>query len=548
MKRRWFGSILTVSVLVISLLAFDYSRSGRLFEISKNLEIFINLYKEVNTNYVEEIDPGKLMKVGVDAMLETLDPYTNYIAESQVEQYRFMSEGRYHGIGALIDIIDGDFVVIEPFEDSPAYEADVRAGDIILKVDGTSIMGKNMDEFSALMKGAPKTEVVLTLQRPGIDTSIDATLIRSDIDVPNVPHYDLVDNDFAYVNLTTFTPNASGNIAKALRDMKRDNPDFKGVILDLRNNGGGLLQEAVRICNLFISKDMEVVSTRGKVKDWDRSFKTTSNPTYEDIPIVVLINDRSASASEIVSGVIQDYDRGVLVGKRTYGKGLVQNTKEVGYNSRVKVTTAKYYIPSGRCIQSVSYKDGEPLDIPDSLRGQFKTRAGRLVLDGGGVAPDIKMDDEISAPFIDYLVDNYIIFNYVTNWVKDKDSIESPEEFVFNDFEAFKKYALDYTKDFKPESEVLLEELKTVIEKEYNNDKSMQSSIQKLEKQIHKTALLELEKYKTQLIGKIEEDIIKRFYYQKGHIKYTLKEDPWVVEAVNVMKDKERYQKLLQIK
>ena len=546
MSRKWLYGAIMICVVAVGLSSYTLNRSGRLFEISKNLEIFINLYKEVNTNYVEDIDPSKLMKVGIDAMLETLDPFTNYIAESQVEQYRFMSEGRYHGIGALVNVINGEFVVTEPFEESPAYDAGIKAGDVILEIDGLPLVDLNMDEFSAIVKGAPNTEVAVKMRRHGNGEVYETVVVRSDIDIPNVPHFDLIDNDYAYVNLTTFTPNASGNIAKALRDMKRENPEFKGIILDLRDNGGGLLQEAVRICNLFIPKDLEVVSTRGKVKDWDRSFKTTSNPTYEDLPIVVLVNERSASASEIVSGVLQDYDRGVLIGRRTYGKGLVQNTKEVGYNSRVKVTTAKYYIPSGRCIQSVSYEDGEPLDIPDSLRGQFKTRAGRLVLDGGGVAPDILMDEDLSAPFIDFLNDSYIIFNYVTEWTQKHDSIAGPTEFVFEDFDKFKSYALKFTDDFESESEAILTELRDIIREEYGDDKSMLSSLQKLEKQLQKTAALELEKYKAVLISQIEEEIIKRYYYQKGRIKYTLKEDPWVVEATNILKDQKKYSKILE--
>lgn len=545
MRRKWLIPIIATVMISMGLVS-AYQSSGRLFEISKNLEIFVNLYKEINTFYVDEVDPGKLMRTGVDAMLETLDPYTNYISESQVERYRFMSEGRYHGIGALIDLVNGAFLVTEPFEDSPAYEAGLRAGDILLSVDGQPLEGKTIDELGVYLRGAPNTTFNVLVNRPGVSEPISMDITRNDIDVPNVPHYTLVDKDYAYVNLTTFTANASRNIANAIREMKRENPEFKGVILDLRDNGGGLLREAVSISNLFIPKGEEVVTTRGKVKDWDQAFNTTSNPTYEDVPVVVLVNGQSASASEIVSGVMQDLDRGVLVGQRTFGKGLVQNTKEVGYNSRVKITTAKYYIPSGRCIQSVSYSDGSPMDIPDELRGKFKTRGGRTVLDGGGVTPDVVMDPARRSPFVAHLFNEYITFDFVTEWVMGKDSIAGPEEFHFTDYDDFVKYAADRLENYRSESELALEELKESLLEEFD-DKTAASEIKSLEKKIKKNTVEELERHKAEIIEELERDIVTRFHHQKGKIKYNLKADPEVKEAVSILADPARYNSILKV-
>jgi len=546
MRKKWLLPIVATLIISMTLISAHQS-SSRLFEISKNLEIFFNLYKEINTYYVDEVDPGKLMRTGVDAMLETLDPYTNYISESQVERYRFMSEGRYHGIGALIDLVNGEFVVTEPFEDSPAYDAGLRAGDILLSVDGQPLDGKTIDELGVYLRGAPNTSFNVLISRPGKTENLSLDITRNDIDVPNVPHYTLVDKDYAYVNLTTFTANASRNIANAIREMKRENPEFKGIILDLRDNGGGLLREAVSISNLFIPKGEEVVTTRGKVKDWDQSFNTTGNPTYEDTPIVILINGQSASASEIVSGVIQDLDRGVLVGQRTFGKGLVQNTKEVGYNSRVKITTAKYYIPSGRCIQSVSYADGSPMDIPDELRAQFKTRGGRTVLDGGGVTPDVVMSPPKMSPFVAHLFDSYITFDFVTEWVMGRDSIAGPEEFRFTDYDAFVKYASGRLENYRSESELALEDLKESLLLEFD-DKTAASEIKSLEKKIKKNTLTELERYKAEIIEELERDIVTRYHHQKGKIKYNLKADPEVKEAVAILADPVRYKSILKVK
>jgi carboxyl-terminal processing protease len=526
-------------------MAFIQNGGGRLFEISKNLELFMNVFKEVNSNYVDEIDPGKLMKTGIDAMLGTLDPYTNYISESQIERYRFEQDGIYHGIGTTIDLVDGFFTLIEPHKDSPAYRAGLKAGDKIIEVDGKKTQGLTMDEFAVILKGAVNTNITLTVLKPNSKTPEKVEVTRSEVEIANVPYSDFVADGVAYINLTTFTQNASGNISKAYKELKEKNKNLKGLILDLRNNGGGLLREAVLISNLFLPQGQEVVFTKGKMKETDQSYKTTQAPMDLDIPIVVLINGKSASASEIVSGVIQDYDRGVLIGQRTYGKGLVQNTKEVGYNSRVKITISKYYIPSGRCIQSVEYKDGEPLHIPDNQRAVFKTRAGRKVLDGGGVAPDIALNPAEKSPFTNFLSSKYHIFNYVTQYLSQKNPDVDPVSFKFLDYDDFMSYIIKLNPKFTSESHAQLTKLKETMQEE-KYLAVVESEIKSIEKKLNGPLKTELEKSKHEIVREIEREIITRIHYQKGKIQYNLKEDAEVTAAIQLFNQSDKYKKLLQ--
>ncbi len=542
-KSRTFKWLAVVTVCFTVLATTVVKEPSNYFEIAKNIEIFANLYKEVNTYYVDDIDPAKLMRTGVDAMLESLDPYTNYITESQIEGYRYITEGRYNGIGADIRIINDYPTVVSPYEGAPAQKAGLKAGDQIIEIDGKDAKGKTTDEVSAIMKGYPGTEVQLTVQRPGESKKMKITLVRDEVSVPNVPYSGMISEDVGYVALTTFTRDAGRNVAKAVEDLKVEQPNLKGVILDLRGNGGGLLAEAVNVSNIFIPKNELVVSTKGKVKDWDRSFKTLNPSVDEAVPLTVLIDKGSASASEIVSGVIQDLDRGVLIGQRSYGKGLVQNTRDIGYNSKVKMTTAKYYIPSGRCIQAIEYKQGEPAEIPDSKRTPFKTRSGRTVLDGGGVKPDIVLDHDADSDILQTLDEKNIVFNYVTQWVLKNPAVTSPEDFHFTQWEDFVQFLEKQGFNYDTEAEQLLKELK---EKSKEDGYIAEADIHALEAKIIQSKKADLNKHKDLINDMIEKEIVSRYFYEIGRIKIGLRNDMEIKEAVKLFDDKAKYSALLK--
>jgi len=543
MHMKWTLKLSGILVVLLLATATTFqSDSGKYFEITKNIEIFTNLYKELNTYYVDDLDPGKVMRTGIDAMVESLDPYTNYISESDIEGYRYMTEGRYNGIGAVSKTVDDYVTIMELYEGQPADKAGLQVGDKIVAVDNQDAAGKTTDELNNILRGFPGTEVELTIRRPGTPGDFKVNLVREEVNVDNVPYYGLVREDVGYVALTTFTRQAGKNVADAVREMKEQNPELKGIILDLRNNGGGLLTEAVNLCNIFIPKGEIVVTTKGKVKEWDRSFSTRSNSVDEEIPLTVLVNNYSASASEIVSGVVQDYDRGVLIGQPTYGKGLVQNTRDIGYNAKVKMTTAKYYIPSGRCIQSVEYEGGEPVDIPDSERTPFTTRNGRTVLDGGGVRPDILLDKLSDDAIIKGLLEQDLIFKYVTQYFSEKEAPEAIEDFHFQDFDNFVSYleAMDF--NFETKSERLLRQLQSTAEKE---GYSMNSDIELLAKRIQQEKEAAIMEYKQEIIDQIEREVAGRFFYQRGKIKMGLRNDEEIKEAIDLFDDPAKYQQVL---
>lgn len=530
-----------VCFLGIATISSDHNKY---FEISKNIEIYTNLYKEINTYYVDDLDPAKLMRTGVDAMLESLDPYTNYISESEVEGFLYITDGKYNGIGAMIRKIDDYVTITEPYDGCPAQKAGLKAGDVVLEIDGKSTKGKSTDDVSAILKGFPGTEVILTIKRPGESKELKITLVRDEVVVPNVPYFGMVNENIGYINLTTFTRNAGKNVGDALKQLKDENPNLKGVVFDLRGNGGGLLTEAVNVSNVFIPKGELVVTTKGKVADWDRSFKTLNRSVDEEIPLVLLIDKGSASASEIVSGVIQDFDRGVLIGQRSYGKGLVQNTRDVGYNSKVKMTTAKYYIPSGRCIQGVSYDEGEPIDIPDSLRTNFKTKNGRIVQDGGGIKPDIFVDHPENNNIIAELLNKNLIFKYVTQYCLENVEVPEIANFEFTKFDEFIHFLTVEGFEYETGSEKLLEDLKKEAEKE-NIFSSIKEDLKTIENKIESEKKNELFEHKESIEDIIEKEIISRYYYQKGKIQIGLKNDEEIKEAVAILIDSSKYKKLL---
>jgi carboxyl-terminal processing protease len=550
LAKKSFKAFIYIPVVFVAAflgIATTTIESGRYFEISKNIEIFTNLYKEINTFYVDDVDPSSLMRTGIDAMLESLDPYTNYISESEIEGFKMIVKGRYSGIGATIERKKGaEFPFIsESYENFPAQKAGIKPGDILLSIDGKSTKDKTTDDVSDILRGAPETSIALELRRPnGEKYKVNVT--RQEIQVPNVPYYGMVNENIGYITLTTFTEQAGKNVADALRALQREHPNMKGIIFDLRNNGGGLLDEAVNVSNVFVPKGETVVTTRGKIKDWDRDFPTVNAPVDLEIPLIVLINKGSASASEIVSGVIQDLDRGVLVGQKSYGKGLVQNTRDVGFNSRVKLTTAKYYIPSGRCIQSVSYKDGLPVEIPDSLRAVFKTKNNRPVFDGGGVIPDVKIMDKSNEKLITALVKENLIFDFATNYYHSNPNIKPAKEFSLTDaeYQAFIKFLSGKDYAYDTDSEKALNALEKSA-KEENYYASLQADITRMKKQINDDKTNDLTKYRKSIQDLLEREIVSRYYYEKGKIEVGLKNDEEVKEAIKLINDPTRYKKIL---
>ncbi len=529
MKKIYALVIVLVCFLGIQAVTLE---NDRYFEILKNMEIYTNIYQELNANYVDDIDPGELMKIGIDAMTNALDPYTNYISEAQVENYRISTQGKYEGIGAVMKNIDGFATVVDAFEGSPAIKAGMRIGDQIVAINGRSTEGKDNTEVLKIFRGAPGTKVDMTVNRPGVKDGIQIKLIREEIIVPSVPHSGMVSDNVAYVSLNSFTADASASIRKSLNKLKKENSDIKGVILDLRDNGGGLLREAINVSNLFIPQGLPVVSTRGKVAERDQSYSTTQSPWNTQVPLVVLINKSSASASEIVSGVMQDYDRGVLVGQRSFGKGLVQNTTQVGYNSRLKLTTSKYYIPSNRCIQAVEYENGAPKDIADENRSTFKTRNGRPVLDGGGVTPDVKLEAYKTSEFAQALLDQDIIFKYVNTFVNANEKIGDAATFSFDDWEGFKSFAEKQDFDFKSKAETMLEELASNAE---GNKLDIQADLDGLQSKVKNFFTNNYENNKSELIQLIEEEIIGRYYFQQGKVEHKLSKDEEVAKAIEIL-------------
>lgn len=526
--------------------------SDNYFEISKNLEVFASLFKELNESYVDPIEPGKAMKTGIDAMLAELDPYTNYITEDDIQNYRFQTTGSYGGIGSTVIQKDGFVAIDEPYEDSPTQQAGLKAGDLIIAIDGNSTAGKSVSDVSDFLKGSPGTKVKLTIKDAFTQAESEKTITRGQIKVTSVPFAGFVGNnqDIAYVRLTQFTQKCSNLLLQNLDSLKRVKPNMKGIVLDLRGNPGGLLDESVDICNLFIDKNELVVSTKGKAKEWDKDFKTSRPVWDKNIPITVLINSSSASASEIVSGTLQDLDRAVIIGQKSFGKGLVQTTKPLSYNAKLKVTTAKYYTPSGRCIQAIDYsnrkEDGSLGKIADSLKTKFKTKNGRTVFDGGGVEPDVKVKAEKLGPIIPTLFKKYYIFDYATYYVKNHAEISSAGEFKLSDsdFENFRIWLKDKDYSYKTEAEKTLEKFKKAAEKE-QYFASIKKDYEALESALSHDKEQDLVKNKKQIMMSLQNEIVSRYYYQRGKFENGLIDDIELAKAVELLNDPAAYNKIL---
>lgn len=539
-------------LLIISFIALSFvsnAQKNNDFEISKNLEIFTTLYRQLHLNYVDNINSGDLMKKGIDAMLDDLDPYTVFIPEAEIEDYKLLTTGQYGGVGALIHQ-NGEYVIVsDPYEGFPAQKAGLIPGDKILEVNKQSAKGKSVSDISAILKGQPGTTITLLIEREGEAKPIEKTLNREEIKLLNVPYFGVVGKSTGYIKLTGFTQDAGKEVKEALLKLK-EKDNITSLILDLRGNGGGLLQEAVNIVNLFVDKGQLVVSTKGKVEERNYSHMTTTNAVDSKIPLVVLVDRGSASASEIVSGAIQDLDRGLIIGQKTFGKGLVQNIFPVSYNSQVKITIAKYYIPSGRCIQAIDYshkgEDGSADKIPDSLKTAFKTKNGRIVYDGGGIEPDFPMESEKLSNISASLITKYHIFNYANYFKRKNASIANAKDFKITDaiYDDFIKFLSGKEYDYTTKSEKNLQDLKAIAEKE-NYFEAIKNEYQALKDKLMHDKNEDLLKNKEEIKLLLKDEISSRYYYQKGRIESSLADDKEIIKAIEVMADQALYSKKL---
>lgn len=541
--------LIIVTVLISGYAIISYSFVDNYFEVSKNLDIFATLFRELNIYYVDETNPGDLMKKGIDDMLESLDPYTNYIPESEIEDYRYMTTGQYGGIGALIRQ-QGEYVVVsEPYEGFPAQKADLRAGDRILKINDIDTKGKKTEDISKFLKGQASTTLKLLIEREGEKKPLEKVISREEIKIKSVPYYGMLTPKVGYIKLTGFTENAAGEVKSALLELKK-NMELKSLVLDLRGNPGGLLKEAVDIVNIFVEKGTDVVSTRGKVKDWDKIHKALNAPIDLTIPVAVLVDRGSASASEIVSGSLQDLDRGVVIGQRSYGKGLVQQTRPLSYNAQLKVTVAKYYTPSGRCIQALDYshrnEDGSVAKVPDSLITAFKTKNGRIVYDGGGVAPDVPVEAQKFSSILASLVTKSLIFDYATKYRIAHPSIPAAKGFKLTDaeYDAFISFLNGKDYDYTTKTEKTLEELKADAKDDKNID-AISADIEALKLKIIHNKKEDLVKYSAEIKQFLEEEIASRYYFQNGRLEASFKDDKEIKEGIALLNDEEKYKNIL---
>jgi len=548
--NKLFTLIFALILLIFPAQLFAQSKS-QAFEISKNLDIYATLFKELNNNYVDEIQPGELNTTAIKAMLESLDPYTIYIPESKVEDMRYLTTGEYGGIGVAVVKRDENVMIATIQDQSPAQEQGLLAGDEIISIDDQDLSDKTDEEINILLKGQPGTPTKVTIKRMGVESPMDFQVLRRKLNVDNIPYYGMLDSTIGYINLMSFTKNAATKTAKAFNELEDENA--KALIFDLRGNGGGLIGEAVDILNLFIDKDTEVVRTKSRLREKNYIYRTRRNAKDSKIPIVVLVDKNSASASEIVCGAIQDLDRGVILGERTYGKGLVQNVIPLSFNSQLKVTIAKYYIPSGRCIQAIDYShkddEGNAHLVNDSLLEAFHTQNGRTVYDGRGIKPDIVMSPTDYSEFTSNLIEKYIIFDFATKYRLEHDSLTSPDQFeitdeIWNEFlEYLKTKDLSYKSDLEKKMLKMKEELK---DHELYSD--LEAVCQQIEAKIKAKKENELEEQTPEIKRVLKTDMVSRYYFGKGVIVANLYQDKAIRKAMELLNDSTQYKSILNPK
>lgn len=542
-RKAFIIPILLVATITVALKSPD----NKYFEIARNLDIFATLFKEVNAYYVDEIDPEELISTGIHAMLASLDPYTSYIPEEQLEDYRTMTTGLYGGIGATIGTINDRTVVTMLYGGYGADKAGMKIGDEIVEINGVSLKDQKTEEVTKLLKGQPATMVSIKVKRNKNELKT-FSFERETIRIENVPYYENVTQEIGYIRLSDFTLGASREVEQAVRKLKEKGA--KKLIVDLRSNPGGLLSEAINISNVFISRGEEIVSTKGKIEEWNKTYKALNQPVDREIPLVILTNNMSASAAEIVAGVIQDYDRGVLIGRRTFGKGLVQATRPLSYNAQLKVTTAKYYIPSGRCIQAIDYaernSDGSVSNIPDSLRIPFKTKNNRKVYDGGGLEPDILVEGSNWSAIAMGLLTSGRIFDYATDYYYTHDKIAAPEifEVTNEEYELFVDWLADQEFNYHSSLEIAMDDFIATAKEKGSSQKIMEKVVEVREK-ISLAKKEDLEQHKDEIKKMLQQEIVSRYYLYKGDIQSALKGDKDLTMAIDILSNKDKYDKVL---
>ena len=542
-KWRVVIFILATSALV----AFSVP-TDRYFDIAKSLDIFATLVKEVNANYVDEVDPKKLIDTGINGMLQQLDPYTDYIPKEDMEAFSIQTTGEYAGIGALVGQVNHKTVITYPYVGFPAYRAGIRVGDELVSINGKNVQGKPTGESSALLKGNPQTEVEVEIKRYGESGTVKFKLLREKIKISNISYAGLIDKDLGYIKLDEFTPGAGREAAEAFTKLKSQGATK--LILDLRDNPGGSLYEAVNIVNIFIPKGKEVVSTRGKSPESNKTYNTLNNPIDLEMPLTILMSGSSASASEIVAGSLQDYDRAVLVGQRTFGKGLVQTTRQLAYDAQLKITTAKYYIPSGRCIQALDYAhrhtDGTVTKFPDSLKREFKTKIGRKVYDGAGLDPDIEVKPEGIAPMTLELASSGLIFEYASKYVGENKLPQVMKSFRLSDsdYEKFTTWLKGQKFTFTPELEHKMDMLIASAKGEKYYDQ-LQSPLFDLKNKITQARGNDLIRFKSEIGRVLEEEIAFHYLLSHGQVDVSIDRDAEILAAKKMLSDQTKYHQLL---
>lgn len=542
-SNKFISRALTIALISIS--SMSYSQSNG-FEVIRSLELMDQIYEHLEKYYVDDLNAGSLSKTAIDAMLKELDPYTVYYHETDIEDYRLMTTGQYGGIGALIRKMDEYTYISEPYEGNPAHKSGLLAGDKILKIDGKEMKDKSSSEVSTALKGPKGTTVEILVERNGETVSV--SFERDEIKIPDVPYSGMITEKVGYIKLSSFTQTASQEVIKAYNELKSEG--MESLVFDLRGNGGGLLIESVRIVNMFIPNNQIVVTTKGRVVEENRSYKTMNAPIDLNIPLVILVDGGSASASEIVSGSLQDLDRAVIIGTQSYGKGLVQRTYDLDYGSKMKLTIAKYYTPSGRCVQRLEYYDkldgDNAEEIPDSLIQIFKTPNGREVIDGRGVEPDVEIDVKAFSRLTATLFRENLVFDYTTQYFFKHREDEMAVNFTLSDadYEAFKQFVLEHDFTYSTASEEMLKKMKKTAEDEGFYD-DMQGEYESLMEKVVPSKERDLEKFKAEIISLIENEIVSRYHFQEGRAQHAFKDDEYIKAALEVFNKEGAYDTIL---